>query len=125
MKKQNSFSRRVLIKSSVLGLISASTANIVHSNNITAIVYDPATSDAPPNDRYPAIQLAVASEVVGVAHFNIDRLKELVDPRPELAKSQWDWGFGDWESAIAAASHVGRQDIVDYLITKGAVPTIF
>ena len=82
-------------------------------------------SDTSPHDRYPAIQLGIASEVVGVSHFNLDRLKELVDPRPELAKAEWDWGFGDWESAVAAASHVGRKDIVQYLIGKGAVPTFF
>ena len=125
MKEQNSISRRLLVKSSVLGLLAASVPNIVYSKNILSITSDNSTSDASPHDRYPAIQLAIASEVVGVAHFNLERLKELVDPRPELAKAEWDWGFGDWESAIAAASHVGRRDIADYLIRKGAVPTIF
>jgi hypothetical protein len=125
MKKQNSISRRLLVKSSVLGLLAASVPNIVYSKNILSVLSDSGSSDALPHDRYPAIQLSVASEVVGVAHFNLDRLKELVDSRPELAKADWDWGFGDWESAIAAASHVGRKDIVDYLISRGAVPTIF
>jgi len=121
MKKQNSISRRMLVKSSVFGLLVASVPNIVYSKNILSVSEDNVT----PHDRYPAIQLEVASEVVGVAHFNLDRLKELVNTRPELAKANWDWGFGDWESAIAAGSHVGRKDIVDYLISKGAVPTIF
>lgn len=125
MKKQNSLSRRLLVKSSVLGLLTASVPNIVYSKNALSITSDNGSSDASPHDRYPAIQLTIASEVVGVAHFNLERLKELVDPRPELSKAVWDWGFGDWESAIAAASHVGRKDIVDYLISKGAVPTIF
>lgn len=125
MKKQNSISRRLLVKSSVLGLLAASVPNIVYSKNILPVSSDNDFPDAFPHDRYPAIQLTIASEVVGVAHFNLDRLKELVDIRPELAKADWDWGFGDWESAIAAASHVGRKDIVDYLISKGAVPTIF
>ncbi|HMJ47432.1 MAG TPA: hypothetical protein VK498_08885 [Ferruginibacter sp.] len=122
MEKQHSISRRLLVKSSVLGLLAASLPDIVYSKNILSGTSDIGSS---PHDRYPAIQLTIASEVVGVAHFNLDRLKELVDPRPELAKANWDWGFGDWESAIAAASHVGRKDIVDYLISKGAVPTIF
>lgn len=82
-------------------------------------------ADGQLHDRHPAIRLAVASEVVGVSHFNLDRLKELVEARPELAKAEWDWGFGDWESAIGAASHVGRKDIVDYLISKGAIPALF
>lgn len=125
MEKQNSLSRRLLVKSSVLGLLAASVPDIVYSKNILSENFENGSSYDSQHDRYPAIQLAIASEVVGVAHFNLDRLKELVDPRPELAKANWDWGFGDWESAIAAASHVGRKDIVDYLISKGAVPTFF
>lgn len=125
MKEENSISRRMLVKSSVLGLLVASVPNIVYAKNILPSTSGNGSSDAHPHDRYPAIQLEIASEVVGVAHFNLDRLKELVNPRPELAKAGWDWGFGDWESAIAAATHVGRKDIVDYLVIKGAVPTIF
>ncbi len=125
MKDQNSFSRRLLVKSSVLGFLSASVPNIVYAKNILPALSDKGSSDASPHERYPAIQLTIASEVVGVAHFNLDRLKELVDPRPELAKAVWDWGYGDWESALGAASHVGRKDIVDYLISKGSVPGIF
>ena len=52
-------------------------------------------------------------------------MKELVDKRTELARATWDWSFGDWESAIGAASHVGRRDIVSYLMSKGARPTMF
>lgn len=125
MKKQHLASRRMIIKSSVLGLLAASAPNIIYSKNILSMTSDNAPLDTSPHDRYPAIQLEIASEVVGVSHFNLDRLKELVNHRPELAKANWDWGFGDWESAIAAASHVGRKDIVDYLIEKGATPTVF
>jgi len=52
-------------------------------------------------------------------------VKGLVDKRPELARSVWEWRFGDFESAIGAASHVGRRDIALYLISKGARPTLF
>jgi hypothetical protein len=115
----------LLVKSSVLGLLTASVPNIVYSKDSFPETTGTAPFYNPPHDRYPAIELTIASEIVGVAHFNLDRLKELVNIRPELAKAVWDWGFGDWESAIAAASHVGRKDIVDYLISKGATPTIF
>lgn len=125
MEKQNAFSRRLLVKSSVLGILAASVPNIVYAKQVLGIVPDPGPPTPLPHDRYPAIPLAIAAEVVGVAHFNLERLRSLVDARPELAKASWDWGFGDWETAIAAASHVGRKDIVDYLISKGAVPTIF
>ncbi|MEO7531852.1 MAG: hypothetical protein ABIS69_10585, partial [Sediminibacterium sp.] len=59
------------------------------------------------------------------SHFNLERLQVLVNARPELARATWDWGFGDWETAIGAASHTGRKDIVGYLLSKGARPDIF
>jgi hypothetical protein len=64
-------------------------------------------------------------EVVATAHGNFARLKELVDARPALARAAVDWGFGDWEDALGAASHMGRRDIAEYLIANGARPSIF
>ncbi len=40
-------------------------------------------------------------------------------------KASVDWGFGDWESALGAASHTGNRDIAEYLIEHGARPTLF
>jgi hypothetical protein len=63
--------------------------------------------------------------MVGVAHGNVTRVRELVERQPTLARATWDWGFGDWESALGAASHVGNREIAEYLIAKGARPSIF
>ena len=124
MENQNAFSRRVLIKSSVLGLLILPIHNVIRAKNIFNI-NESNTNDLKEPKRYPAIIEEITSEVVGVSHFNLDRLKELVNKRPELARATWDWGFGDWETAIGAASHVGRKDIVQYLLSKGARPDIF
>jgi len=53
---------------------------------------------------------------VVVAHFNLARVKELVGRHATLAKAAWDWGFGDWETALGAASHVGNRDIAELLL---------
>ena len=124
MENQNAFSRRVLIKSSVLGLLILPIHNVIRAKNIFNI-NESNTNDLKEPKRYPAIIEEITSEVVGVSHFNLDRLKELVNKRPELARATCDWGFGDWETAIGAASHVGRKDIVQYLLSKGARPDIF
>jgi hypothetical protein len=63
--------------------------------------------------------------MVSVAHGNVKRVRELVDARPSLAKAAWDWGFGDWETALGAASHVGNREIAEYLIGHGARPSLF
>lgn len=74
---------------------------------------------------YPTQEPDLIKEVVGVSHNNLARLKTLVDRQPTLARASWDWGFGDWESALGAASHVGNRDIAEYLLSKGARPSIF
>jgi hypothetical protein len=74
---------------------------------------------------FPAHDPEVVREIVTVAHSNLARVKELVTARPALARAGWDWGFGDWETAIDAASHVGNRPIAEFLIANGARPTIF
>ena len=74
---------------------------------------------------FPQQQPDAVRQVVGLSHFNIDRVREIVTERPALARASWDWGFCDWESPIGAASHVGRQDIAELLMEFGATPTIF
>ena len=76
-------------------------------------------------DSFPAHPSGMVREMVTVAHGNFKRVKELVDARPALAKAAIDWGFGDWEDALGAASHVGNRDIAQYLIANGARPTLF
>ncbi len=83
------------------------------------------TDDEGVSDHFPAQDSASVREVVSAAHFSLDKVRALVDERPELAKSAWDWGFGDWESALGAASHTGNRDIAEYLMANGARPDLF
>lgn len=76
-------------------------------------------------DSFPRQDPALVRDVVLKSHFDLTRVKELVTVRPELAKSAVDWGFGDWESALGAASHTGRRAIASLLIDNGARPNLF
>lgn len=78
-----------------------------------------------PTDLYPAQAPDLVREMVTVSHFNLARVKELVGAHPSLTKATWDWGFGDWESALGAASHVGNRPIAEFLLSNGAHPSIF
>lgn len=42
-----------------------------------------------------------------------------------MARSAIDWGFGDWESALGAASHTGQREIASVLMAHGARPNLF
>ena len=118
------FSRRTAVKSSIFGLLSVSIPSVIYAREIT----QQATLSGKDPDlfyRYPSIDDEIVAEVVGKSHFDLDRVKELVTKRPELARATWDWSFGDWETALGAASHVGRRDIAEFLMAHGARPDIF
>lgn len=74
---------------------------------------------------FPTQEPELVREMVGVSHGNVARVKELVSRHATLAKAAWDWGFGDWETALGAASHVGNREIAEFLLAHGAQPTIF
>lgn len=118
------FTRRTLIKSSIFGIMAASVPNILFAKEITEVTRALNPGD-PVFHRYPSIDDSIVAEVVGKSHFDIDRVRELVGRRPELARATWDWAFGDWETALGAASHVGRRDIANFLLEHGARPDIF
>ena len=76
-------------------------------------------------ETFPAHPPELAREMVGASHANVERVRELLALRPSLANAAWDWGFGDWETALGAASHVGTIEIAEMLLAAGARPTIF
>lgn len=77
------------------------------------------------HNGFPQQDPELVRRIVGASHGNIELVRELVEASPALARASWDWGFGDWESALGAASHVGRHDIVELLIHHGARPNLF
>jgi len=78
----------------------------------------------PADDSFPSQHPSLAREIVGVSHGNLARVRELVQQRPSLAKASWDWGYGDWETALGAASHTGRREIAELLLENGAPATL-
>lgn len=110
--KMGSMHRRTILQSAVL--LPATTA--LPAAQVSA---------QSPTESFPAHRIELAREVVGVSHGNFKRVQELVDAQPALARAAVDWGFGDWEDALGAASHVGNRQIAEYLIGKGARPSIF
>src|ERR1700751_5039994 len=76
-------------------------------------------------EQYPAYSAELIKAIVTVAHFDLNKLKDLIDPHPHLVKSAWDWGFGDWETPLGAACHMGRRDIAGDVLSKGGTPSLF
>ena len=104
-------------------LATASIAGLGSSVSLPAQASSAQSTAVP--QSFPSLDPAVSREMVGVSHGNVARVRELVSARPDLAKASWDWGFGDWETALGAASHVGNREIAELLIAAGAPATIF
>ncbi len=77
------------------------------------------------NELFPTQSPELVRELVTVAHFNLNRVKEICDPQPALANAAWDWGFGDWETPLGAACHMGNRPMAEYLLSHGAHPSLF
>ena len=85
----------------------------------------PETAPAAVPDGFPTQPPDLVQEMVGASHGRLPRVKELLARQPSLAKAAWDWGFGDWETALGAASHVGNREIAELLLAHGARPDLF
>lgn len=71
------------------------------------------------------IKPELVREFVAKAHGDLARVKELLEQEPSLLNATWDWGGGDFESGIGGAGHMGRVDIAEFLLEKGARMDIF
>src|SRR5262245_44845413 len=78
-----------------------------------------------PSSTKPQINRLFAQDFVIYAHSELDMVKKLLDREPALLNATMDWGQGDWESGLGGASHMGRRDIVEYLLDRGARIDIF
>jgi hypothetical protein len=85
----------------------------------------PPAAGAAQDDFFPSLHPSLIRDVVGLSHSNLARVKDMVQQHPALAKASWDWGYGDHETALGAASHVGQRAIAESLLEHGAPPTLF
>lgn len=76
-------------------------------------------------EKSAPIDTKIVNEFVKVAHSDFDKVKDMLKQYPLLLNSAWDWGGGDFETALGAAGHMGRKDIADFLLLNGARADIF
>jgi len=81
------------------------------------------TSPPTPPSR---LELDLVEDWVGKAHQRqLDPMSELLKREPNLIHSSWDWGSGDWESALQAAAHTGSREMALFLLDRGARVDLF
>lgn len=113
-------SRRQCLASASLAIALPVGGQVLGSQPADASAGTPAKADP-----FPSQDPALVREMVSVSHGNLERVTALLKDAPRLANATYDWGFGDWETALGAASHTGRRQIAALLIEYGARPDIF
>jgi hypothetical protein len=76
-------------------------------------------------ERPPALSPEMVQTFVGVAHGDLEQVRTMLDEQPALLNAAWDWGGGDFETGIGAAAHMGRRDIAELLLSRGARIDLF
>src|SRR5262250_66517 len=67
------------------------------------------------------IDQATVEQCVGSAHGDLNKVRELVERHPGLVNARAPWN----ETPIEAAAQLGRRDIIDYLLERGAPLDLF
>ncbi|MCX6590722.1 MAG: ankyrin repeat domain-containing protein [Acidobacteria bacterium] len=71
-------------------------------------------------DKGPPIAIELVKEFVGAGHSDLVKVKAMLAEQPGLIKVAYDWGGGDYETALGGAGHMGQREIAEYLIAQGA-----
>ena len=111
-------------KSFLVRAVLASAAAAIAVPRLRAQTPTPAGASAIP-DRGPQIESERVKEFVIAGHANLEKVKEMLAKQPALINATWDWGGGDFETALGGASHMGRADIAEVLLAHNARMDLF
>lgn len=73
----------------------------------------------------PQLDKKLVQEFVGASHRDMDKVIEMLEEYPTLLNAAHDWKYGDFETGLGAASHVGYKELAQYFLDKGAQANIF
>jgi hypothetical protein len=102
-------SRKIFLQYSTLGTGSLFLAPFVNAQQ----------------DKPPALKPELVKDFVIAGHGNLEKVKQMFAAEPGLLNACWDWGGGDFETAIEGAGHIGSKDCANYLLSQGARMNIF
>ena len=76
-------------------------------------------------ERPAPLEPDAVREFVIAGHGDLDAVRSALEVEPALVNACWDWGGGDWETALGGAAHMGRRDIALFLLERGARMDLF
>ncbi|MFM7148896.1 MAG: ankyrin repeat domain-containing protein [Gemmataceae bacterium] len=78
-----------------------------------------------PSWKKQQLNRTMVQDFVIFAHSDLTNVKKLLEREAGLLNSAMDWGGGDWETGLGGAAHMGRRDIVEFLLERGARLDLF
>lgn len=75
--------------------------------------------------RPPPLRPEQVHAFVRAGHADLAAVRQMVAEEPGLLNATWDWGGGDWETALGGASHMGTRATAEYLVSQGARMDVF
>ena len=73
----------------------------------------------------PPLPADKVKDFVIAGHGNLNAVKQMLAEMPTLLYATYDWGAGDFETALEGAGHVGNKEIARHLIGLGARTNLF
>ncbi len=106
----NHINRKQFLKTLSLGSIMLGS---------TTLIARPLSQDEPKLDP------KLVQECVGAGHRDMEKVKSMLAEHPTLLNAAHDWKYGDFETVLGAASHVGYKELAQWLVEQGAQANIF
>ncbi|MFY9823445.1 MAG: ankyrin repeat domain-containing protein [Thermoanaerobaculia bacterium] len=107
----------------IAGEIAGTSALLAQPQAAPPAPPQPSQSKIP--DRGPRLDADLVREFVIAGHHDLEKVKAMLAQQPALINATWDWGAGDWETALGGASHMGNKPIAEYLLAHGARMDVF
>lgn len=108
-----------------LQTLGLATAGAFFATRAVDAQTSPSPSPGAAPDRGPQIPADLIKRFVIAGHAQLNVVQEMLAGQPALANAVWDWGGGDFETALGGAAHMGRRDIAEFLLEKGARIDLF
>src|SRR5687768_3257124 len=97
--------RRRFLRGATSGLAAATLGGA--AINPMAAEAEPQQTPAPTGpkkfDKGPPLAPDLVRGFVGAAHGDLEKVKAMLAEQPRLVNATWDWGGGDFETALGGA----------------------
>lgn len=119
----NAVDRRGFMGTAAVGMAAMLTPQVLRAEMVADSTAN--KEKKPAKAKGPRVDDALVKEFVRVSHFDLEAVRQMLTETPQLLNVSWDWGGGDFEAGIEAASHVGNRDIAFYFMSQGARANLF